>query len=448
MTLWADPRTRRWLIWTVLASAFLLVNLHRLSTAVLADRLMSAFGTTGVQLGNLHAGFFYVYALMQLPTGILLDRYGTRATAATGTALMSIGAVVFATSNSYLPALLGRSIIGLGGSVLYLSILHVGVTWFRPNEFATLTGLTTGVAGLGGILATTPLAVTVDALGWRSTITGLALVGFALAISIWLLVTDTTHPTTTDRPHDTPTPRPPPAPTSPSFRQIATNTRHVLRDPVTWLLGIALFAATGITITIIGLWGVPYVVQTYGVTVATASLFTLSGSIGFMLGPPTIGWLSDRLGRRTILLTTGSLLYFLAIAFLALTGNPPLPVIAVIFFALGGFMGAFALSYAIVKERNPATAGGVSTGTVNTAAFLGAAVLPTLMGYALDAFWTGETIAGARVYTLTGYRVAFGIAALAALVALACTLLIRARPDHARGTPPPRTTQHDREPNP
>ena len=94
MRYWSNPRSRRWLIWVALAAAFLLVNLHRLSTAVLADRLMAAFDATGVELGTLHAAFFYIYATLQLPAGVLVDRVGTRWTAAVGLVVMNLGVVV------------------------------------------------------------------------------------------------------------------------------------------------------------------------------------------------------------------------------------------------------------------------------------------------------------------------------------------------------------------
>ena len=83
---WSTPRHRRWLLWGVLAGTFLLVNIYRLSTAVLAEDLMAAFETTGAQLGTLHVTFFLVYALMQIPTGVLVDRVGPRLTATAGAA--------------------------------------------------------------------------------------------------------------------------------------------------------------------------------------------------------------------------------------------------------------------------------------------------------------------------------------------------------------------------
>jgi sugar phosphate permease len=119
--------------------------------------------------------------------------------------------------------------------------------------------------------------------------------------------------------------------------------------------------------------------------------------------------------------------YTAAFAVVAALPRPPLVVVGTVFFAAGVLVGAYALTDALVKERHPAAASGVSTGTVNTMAFSGAAVLPTLIGVALDAFWTGETIGGARVYTPLGYRVAFGLAALAGLLSVLAAIGLHRR---------------------
>jgi sugar phosphate permease len=193
------------------------------------------------------------------------------------------------------------------------------------------------------------------------------------------------------------------------------------------MLGLILFCATGVSVTVLGLWGIPYLVQTYGMSVTRASTYTLLGSLGLLLGPPVVGWLSDRLERRTAIMVAVGVLYATTFVALAALGAPPLVVVAIAFFAAGGLVGGFALAYAVVQERHDAATSGVSIGSINSLAFFGPALVPTAMGAALDGFWTGETVAGARVYTLTGYRVAFALAAAAAAVALLASLWLHLR---------------------
>lgn len=150
VTLWTDPERRRWAVWGVLAAAYLLVNLHRLSTAVLADRLARAFSANAAELGTLHAAFFVVYAPMQVIAGVLADRAGIRTTASAGAALMSLGAVAFGLAGSYPVAFGARVVTGLGGSVIFIATLRFCANWYRPDEFATMNGMTIAAAGSGG----------------------------------------------------------------------------------------------------------------------------------------------------------------------------------------------------------------------------------------------------------------------------------------------------------
>jgi sugar phosphate permease len=413
---WSSPTSRRWLLWGLLATSFLLVNVYRLSTAVIAEQLMSAFEISGAALGTLHATFFFVYAVMQIPTGILVDRFGPRRTATVGAVVMHVGALAFAFAPAYAPAFAGRFLIGLGGSVIFVSTLRFCANWYSAAEFATMNGLSFAVAGVGGIIATTPLALLAGAVGWRSSIALLAGTGFALAGGVFVFVRDSPERAGFDPIEGVPErPRPSAAETWEFFR-------NVVADHVTWVVFALLFCTGGVNLTLFGLWGVPYIVQVYGTSVTVASLFTLLGGVGAVVGPPAFGWLSDRTGYRTEILVVAGVLYVATLGVFALLGNPPLPFVAVAFLLTGSLLGAFVLTYPMVVERNPPRASGIALGTVNGAAFFGAALFPSAMGAVLDAYWTGELAGGVRVYTITGYRVAFALATLAAAVALACTL--------------------------
>jgi sugar phosphate permease len=399
---------------------FLLVNVYRLSTAVLADRLAVAFEATATELGTLHASFFVIYALLQVPAGVLADRAGIRRSATVAAVVMNLGAIWFALSGSYLGAFAARALVGLGASVIYVAILRFCANWFRADEFATMNGLTIAVAGLGGIVATTPLAIAIGTFGWRASMLAIGVVGLTFAAGVYWLARDSPRDAGLDPIEGVPDHE------RPTLAEVGANATLVLRDRGTWLLCAVMFCGTGVTLTVLGLWGVPYVVQTYDVSVTRASFYTLLGSVGLMVGPPTCGWISDRLEHRTPLMVVGAMLFAAALGLLAAVERPPRFVVAGIFFAVAFLVGALMLGYTVAKERHGSAASGVATGTVNAAAFAGAALFPTVMGAALDAYWTGEIVAGARVYTSLGYRVAFGIAAVAGLVALACSAWLHA----------------------
>ncbi|WP_178916592.1 MFS transporter [Natronomonas gomsonensis] len=421
MNVLTDPTKRRWLAFGALATVFLLVNLHRLSTAVLSEQLTADFGTTAAQLGTLHASFFYIYALIQIPTGVLADRYGPRYVGSAGAAVLSTGAVAFALADGYGAALLSRALIGTGSGVIFVSILRFSANWFRAGEFATMTGLTGAMAGLGAILATTPLALAAEAVGWRPTLLALGAVGFAGGLGVFVFVRKSPADAGLDPIQGVP------EQPSVTLRETGAHLRRLLVDLDQWLVSFVFFAAMGMLLTLLGLWGIPYLVVVYGLDVTTASYYTLLGSVGSLFGPPLLGRLSDAIERRILPMVVSLGLLTVGLSIIPVFGKPPLAAVAVAYFLSGLLFGGALLGFTIVKERYPAGASGVATAVVNTAGFVGGALFPTLMGLALDAYRTDEVVAGSVTYTEFGYRVAFGILVGAVAIAFLCSLWLFAR---------------------
>ncbi|MFB6169606.1 MAG: MFS transporter [Haloarculaceae archaeon] len=423
MGFWSDPERRRWPLWGVMALAFLLVNFHRVEINVVAEQLSRSFDATATELGFLYAAFFYVYSPLQVPAGLLADRLGTRRIATIGLVVMNVGVVWFALADSFVAGLLARGLLGLGGSVLYISTLRFCANWFRAEEFATMTGLTVAASGLGGVLAATPLALAVGVFGWRASLFALGVGGMVLAATVFALVRDTPRKAglrDIDGAPDVGGPA--------SLATVRENTVRILKEAETWALGGVLFCVLGASFTVLGVWAIPYLVQVYDVGVTRAANYLLVANVGLMVGAPTVGWLSDRLGRRTELVAASAAAFMLAYGLLALPIELPLWVVGVALFCSTFMTGGVPLSFTVVKERHPTEASATATGTINAMGYFGVAVFPPVMGAVLDAFWTGETVEGARIYTPQGYQWAFAIAAAAGFVALCCALWVHRRP--------------------
>ncbi|MEF8777752.1 MAG: MFS transporter [Natronomonas sp.] len=416
MNLLQDPTKRRWLAWGALAFVFLLVNVHRLSTAVLSEELTADFGITAAQLGTVHASFFIIYAFAQIPSGILADRYGPRYVGSIGAVVLSLGAIAFTASGGYLAAAISRAVIGLGSGVIFVSILRFSANWYRVDEFATMTGLTSGMAGVGAIIATTPLAVSVDQFGWRPTVFALGAVGFVAAVLVFLLARQSPEAAGLEPIDNVP------QQASVTLRETGGYLRKLAGDLDQWLLSLATFSAMGTILTVIGLWGVPYLVAVYDLDVTTASYFTLLGSVGILIGGPTLGWISDRIGQRLLPMVVGFGAFTIVLAVIPILGSPPLFVIAFIYFFIGSGIGVTLLPLPVIKERYPPEASGVSTSVVNGAGFFGGTILPTLMGLVVDRYRTGDVVAGTAVYTEFGYQVAFAITTVAVGLAFCSSL--------------------------
>ncbi|MFC6988514.1 MFS transporter [Haloplanus sp. GCM10025708] len=405
--------SRRWLFWTLLAVGFFFLSFYRVSSGVLVGELTQAFDATATELGLLHASFFYIYAALQLPAGLLTDRYGPRAVAGTGVLVMSVAAAGFAFAGSLAAGFLARALVGLGGSVLYVAILGFCANWFRADEFATMNGVTIAVAALGGVAATTPLALAVDVVGWRDAVLATAGCSALGGVAILAFVRDAPDGRDTG--------------SAPDLRTVLSRSRTVVRRRDTWVLGGILFLVLGTNFTVLGLWGVPYIVHVYDASVARASAYVLAGNVGLLLGSPFMGWLSDRTASRTGIVVVSTAAFAAAYGLIAALGKPPLLAVGAILFGSTFVQGGIVLVYTVGKERHPAEAGGTISGAINSMGYAGAAVVPALMGGALDAFWTGAMVDGTRVYSLLGYRVAFGVAALAGGGAFALALFLHRR---------------------
>jgi Sugar phosphate permease len=411
-----NTRRVRWVMWSVLAFGYLLMSFTRVSTAVLAESLTLAFNITATELGLLHSSFFYFYAAMQLPAGVLVDRYGPRRVAGTGTFVMGFGAVAFAMSDSFLVSFLARALVGFGGSVIFLAILRFAVTWFRADEYATVTGLTIGVSALGGIIATTPLAIAASVIGWRSSMLVIGSLCVVSALFIFLSVRD--------RPVDETDSESPELTADGGPTSLRDDLRSVLGGSDVWALGILNFLILGVNFTIIGLWGVPYLVHLYDLSVARASLYVLVGNVGLLIGSPLFGWIADRTAAHTALVLISTLVFCVVFGTLSALGTPPLAFVGILFFTAMFVNGGVSLAFTVGRQRHPDEVSGTVSGTINSVGYFGAAVVPAVMGMVLDVFWTGKIVDGTPVYSFTGYRVAFGIATVAGFAALACALWI------------------------
>lgn len=418
MKLTSSTDRYKWVVWGTLVTAFFIVFFHRYSTAVVADDLSRALSLSGAQLSNLASMYFYAYALMQIPSGILADYMGPRRTCSLGMLLAALGSLVFALSTGLMMAYVGRLLVGLGVSVVFVSLLKTQAVWFRPQEFATISGLTAMVGNLGGISATFPLALAVLALGWNNTFSIIALLSLVIAVLIYLYVRD--------RPEDMGL-RPQVTVSSTDSPSIGVGLKHVLSSRQTLSGTLIMAGVMGGVNSVSGLWGIPYLMHVYGLEKAAASNFLLAMTLGVLIGSPLMGYLADRLGKRKPIILAGSLVYTGIWAYIVLVakGQPALSLLYPLFFVAGLAGISFFLCFALAKEANPPAFSGIAMGVVNTGGFLSGAVLNVVIGSMLDARWQGVMEAGVKVYPVLAYRAAFMLYLLAGLAAVATGLTIK-----------------------
>jgi sugar phosphate permease len=418
-----DPRRFQWVRWAiyaVLILAYMSVFFHRMAPAVVSAELMAAFHTTGAALGSLAAMYYYVYTAMQIPAGVLADTVGTRTVAMLGNLVAGVGSIVFGLAETLEMALLGRFLVGLGVSVIFVGLMKSNTVWFRERIYGLISGVTLLLGNIGSVLAAGPLAWLLGHVSWRSAFIGIGVFSLLLAVLSLLIVRN--------RPEDV---------GFPSLRAMEGKNAHAAREKH-WLHDMRVvwtswrvwpgfwfnFGMAGSLFAFAGLWGIPLLRDVHGLSRDEAAQYTTLTLLAMALGTLLLGWISDRLGRRKPVMALSALLYLLVCAALLwLPWGPGLGGMAL--FALLGLCGSgFVLSYACAKEVCAPALSGMAISVVNTGLFLGAAIMQPLFGWVLDQGWNGAMRDGLRLYSGADYHTALWLMLGFAVVALVAAVRI------------------------
>jgi sugar phosphate permease len=390
LNLTPQQQRRRVMALAIVATAYVLSFFQRFAPAGIAQDLVAAFNTTASSLGVLAATYFYVYTLMQVPTGILVDTLGPRRILFLGGIVGGIGSLMFGMAPNLEMALVGRTLIGLGVSVTFIAMLKIIAVWFDERHFASLVGLSMLVGNLGSVLAGAPLSWLAQATGWRGVFIGVAAVSVVLGVACWLLVRD--------RPESESSA----TVSKPRFDRtvVIAGLLAVIKNRDTWPAACVNFGIAGSFFAFAGLWATPFLTQAHGMTRAVAANHVSLYFAGFALGCVLIGMLSDRLGKRKPVLVVSSHLF--ALIWLVWLSGVTLPLSASygLFALMGVVTASFTLTWACAKEVNPPLLSGMSTSVTNMGGFLAGAILQPLVGWVMDLHWQGGlTPTGARLYT-------------------------------------------------
>jgi len=403
----------RWIIFGILAAIYFFVYFHRTSSAVIAKELMAEFMVSAIAIGLMSSLYFYPYAVMQIPVGMLSDTLGTRKTATFFTFIAFIGATLFGLSTNFSMALVARLLMGIGVSGVYIPTLVILSRWFREHEFASLTGVLLAVGNFGAISSAYPLAMMVIFFGWRSSFLIIGAISFILAVMCWFIVRDS----------------PASAGLNPVVREIESGNvrvgegvKLVLKNRYFWPLAIWFFFEYGAIMGFQGLWGGPFLIEVYGLDKAEAGAILMTVGIGMMIGSPVIGLLSDRIFKsRKWILTGFTLIYFTAWIPLAITTSSlSIQMLYILAFVLGFSGSVLIITFTSVKELFPLKITGIATSMVNIFPFIGGAVFQTFMGYLMD--FVGKK---GSIYPPEAYSLAFKFCLLAALISILASLFTK-----------------------
>lgn len=378
--------------WALAASVYLLAVLHRTSLGVAGLIAERRFGIDPAQLSLFVFLQLGVYAAMQVPTGILVDRYGPRRVLVAAATIMGAAQLVFALVPLYPVALLARAALGCGDALTFVSVLRFAATHFSPRRYPVLVALTAMTGTVGNIAATLPLAVLLRHAGWAPAFVGAGSLSLVAGLAVALALPDST-----------PTPRA--VRTSAELRSgalsITARVRRAWALPGT-RLGFWTHFATMSTGTALGvLWGAPYLVTVLGFSSAAAGGVLMAGVIAAAVASPVFGWVIGRQPAVRVpigIVLTGSIVTGLVVLVSAFGDEPPTAYVVLLFVvaALGGpaSMAAFALA----RDYNNARTLGTASGVVNVGGFLATVVIALGIGAVLNVL--GGTTAHALRWAL------------------------------------------------
>jgi len=413
----------RWLIFIVLALAYLFVYFHRLSLSVVANDLIKNFKTTASVMGLLGSTYFYCYAFMQFPAGLLSDSLGPRKSVTFFLIIASAGSIIFGFAPTIKIAFLGRVMVGLGVSMVFIPTMKILSRWFHPHEFAFMTGILNAVGGIGVLAATWLLAVMTLFFGWRISFELIGCCTFIIVVLVWFIVSD--------RPEDKGWPSlgelsKEKGKVSGPVKQIPLlqGVRRVISEKYFWPVAIWFFFDCGIFFGFGALWGGPYLMDVYNMTRSQAGTVLSMIAWGMIIGSPPLGFISDKLMKsRKKPFVLCNLLLVIELAFLSIyPAGLPRIALYIFFFVFSICASSVVIfGFTIIKELFPVEIAGTSTGMVNLFPFLGGAIFMPLLGRVLDAYPKSD----AGGYSLEAYSVLILILLGSSVLSLICTFLTK-----------------------
>lgn len=384
-----------WVIWLLSALFMFYKYALEVSPSVMNATLMKAFNINGAALGNLTACYFYAYLILQIPAGLLLDKFGPRRVATVAIFLCACGTLIFAKAETILLAGVGRFITGVGAAFAVVNCFKLIANWFPLKRFAFMSGLMMTVAMFGAVGGQAPLSAFIQAQDWRYALELIGIVGVALSVIFWIIVRDRAPDHKVER-HIVP-----------QKISLWVTLKTIFKCPQSWWLSVYSGFAFAPVMIFGGLWGVAFINEAFGISHNMAAQSVSMIFIGFAVGAPVFGWFSDWLKRRRIVMFWGTLIALLSLSAVIYLPTLSIFMLTFLLFLFGFSISSFLLCFTMIREIHLPIFAATAIGFMNAFdAFFGAFSDP-LTGKFLDLGWDGRIVEGARVFSVANYKLAF-----------------------------------------
>lgn len=373
-----------WFVWALGASFFFFEYIVRVSPGVLVNELIQAFHINAYQLGLISSAFSLSYISMQIPVGTLVDKYSVRWLLGFMALLCAGSTFLFASTGTFEWAVLARFLIGITGAFAFVGALKIATLFFSPKHFGFLAGMTQALGMLGASAGIGPLSAVIASMGWRHSLMILGGVIVVLSLLIFILVKD--KPANESVPEQ-------------KVHSMRTGVVTVFKSRHTWINVVIIGLLYAPTMVFGELWGPLYISRVYNISPIEAASVVSVIFIGWALGSPLFGWISDRIQRRKPIIIGSAAFSLLFIFIILYCPALPLSWLFVMAFLYGFSNVGVSTCYAVAAELTPNQYAGTALGFTNMASILLGALFQPVVGRLLDMHWDGKMVEGVRFYS-------------------------------------------------
>lgn len=402
----SESNRKSWIVWGLACVFYFYEFLLQVSPSVMSTELMRDFSVTSHTLGILSGIYFYSYAFMQLPGGVMMDYFGPRRLLTIATAICAISTVAFGMTDSFLMACIARLMIGFGSAFAAVGAMKFASNWFDTEKFALLTGLMITIGMLGAIGGEAPLALMIDNLGWRESMQVLGVAGIIIAILIFTITSDNPASNTKQSKN------------TESEENIIANLLVLLKNSKLWYVAVyggLMYMATPV---FCGLWGVPFLMLKMHLPKAIAANYISLIFVGWAIGGPLWGVYSNKIGLRKRGMYIGSIGSIVTSCIFIFGNLHSTLLLQVLLFLFGIFSAGFLTAFSIAKELCSKHCVATGLSFMNMINMIGIALAQPIIGFILDKMWGGSMQDNVRFYSLDAYHTALSLLPIGMIIAL------------------------------
>ncbi|MCW8469217.1 MFS transporter [Fluoribacter gormanii] len=387
--------SKRTIIWLVSVFFLLFQFFLQLSSGIIIGAIMHEHQLSAFTAGLLSSAFYYVYTTMQIPVGLLFDRYNTRTLLSLNALLCALGCLLFSTGYNLFVLFLGRLIIGGGSAFAFVGMTRVLRQHYPLRLYAFMIGLTETLGFTITVLCMIGMGSQINRISWHYFLAGSGVIGLLIAFLCMNFI-PSNKPVITD------------------YHQYKKHLLLMLKNKLVWINGLFVGLEFSVITVFAAMWAVPFLQLKLNCSLETASILTSMTLLGAGLSCPIYGWLSIHLPRRKPLIHISCLSTAILFILVLFIPSHYILLTGVLLFAIGLCCGAYMLAFTIANELAPPESLSACTGFTNTLAMASAPLLQPLVGYLLD-YSKGDT----NLHTLYDYQLTLLIIPAALIIASA-----------------------------